>query len=310
MKNWREDAQPDRHRRVDPPDGAAFAGRTPRTAEVTWQTGASRQLVDSGEHRAFRTTEVAYASTGDGDDSGSGAGDGDGDGPGVAPHRPGSGRRPDTRGPERVHDPHEVTIQLDRAHLPPCPDAPGDLGGTVSRQLSDTPVFVDESGRRSRRLRRVGIGFGAACALYAGVIGATLLSGNSTAPWLPVPGQQGDGSAGEVATSPEPSRSASPSASATVGQNAITPSVGTAADASPTGTGTPTASGAQPSGATSSSGASPSASATEPGVTVSAPGTAPTGNSSASPAPSATDGTDASTIPSPSSSAETDTSPT
>ncbi|EGX54393.1 hypothetical protein SZN_38183, partial [Streptomyces zinciresistens K42] len=51
---------------------------------------------------------------------------------------------------------------------------------------SEGPVFVDESGRRRSRFRRLGMTVSLACAVYAVVIVATLLSGNSDAPWLPV----------------------------------------------------------------------------------------------------------------------------
>ncbi|NBE53033.1 hypothetical protein GUY60_16715, partial [Streptomyces sp. YC537] len=54
----------------------------------------------------------------------------------------------------------------------------------------DGPVFVDESGGRSRRLRRIGWLVGVACAVYAGVLGVTLLSGTSDAPWMPGLGKE------------------------------------------------------------------------------------------------------------------------
>ncbi|MEV0244344.1 hypothetical protein AB0I06_31140 [Streptomyces sp. NPDC050674] len=111
-----------------------------------------------------------------------------------------------TPGPAgQTHDPHEVTIQLDAVQL-------GD--GFVRRvedgmgaAPADRPVFVDESGRRSRRFRRIGIVIALACGVYAVVIVATLLSGNSNAPWLPVPGQKQDPSAGQVDTPPLPEQS-------------------------------------------------------------------------------------------------------
>ncbi|WP_345584882.1 hypothetical protein [Streptomyces prasinosporus] len=64
-------------------------------------------------------------------------------------------------------------------------------------------MFVDESGRRVRLYRRIGLAVGLACAGYAVVMVATLLSGNSDAPWMPVPGQQ-ERPAGKVETSPRP----------------------------------------------------------------------------------------------------------
>ncbi|WP_128092398.1 hypothetical protein [Streptomyces resistomycificus] len=105
---------------------------------------------------------------------------------------------------ENAHDPREVTVQLDGDAL----HADGRAGGAPDG--SDGPVFVDESGRRSRRYRRIGMSAGAACAIYAVVIVATLLSGNSHAPWLPVPGQ-GDGKeADQVENSPLPADPAEP----------------------------------------------------------------------------------------------------
>lgn len=105
-----------------------------------------------------------------------------------------------------AHDPHEVTVQLDAVQL----------GDGFVRQAkegtgagtADRPVFVDESGRRSRRLRRIGIAVALACGVYAVVIVATVLSGNSNAPWLPVPGQQEGRPAGQVDTPPQPTASA------------------------------------------------------------------------------------------------------
>ncbi|MFI7383067.1 hypothetical protein [Streptomyces sp. NPDC049813] len=70
---------------------------------------------------------------------------------------------------------------------------PGGRGGA-----KEVPVFVDDSGRRGRTFRRVGVLMGVACAVYAVVIAITLLSGNSAAPWLPMP----DGRAGQVDTKP------------------------------------------------------------------------------------------------------------
>lgn len=107
------------------------------------------------------------------------------------------------------HDPHEVTVQLDAVQL----------GGGFVRQVeegigvgpaapADRPVFVDESGRRSRRFRRIGMAIALSCGVYAVVIVATLLSGNSNAPWLPVPGQQEGAPAGQVDTPPLPEQSA------------------------------------------------------------------------------------------------------
>ncbi|MDN0197166.1 hypothetical protein [Streptomyces sp. S.PNR 29] len=109
-----------------------------------------------------------------------------------------------------THDPHEVTVQLDAVQLGEGILRRAAGGADTGRESSDGPVFVDESGRRSRTFRRIGIAVGAACAIYAVVIVATLLSGNSKAPWLPVPGPEGR-QAGQVDSPPLPAESAPPS---------------------------------------------------------------------------------------------------
>ncbi|MFC9845546.1 hypothetical protein ACFWFF_08540 [Streptomyces sp. NPDC060223] len=140
-------------------------------------------------------------------------------------------------------------------------------GAPAAQESSDGPVFVDESGRRSRRFRRLGMVVGVACAVYAVVILVTLLSGNSNAPWIPVPGQQDDQPAGKVDTSPMPTESVS--------------STGT-------GNAAPGVIGATPSdGTTPSPGVSPrpdvSASASNPGVS---PAPEPSTSASTKPNPS------------------------
>ncbi|MFJ8468663.1 hypothetical protein [Streptomyces swartbergensis] len=108
-----------------------------------------------------------------------------------------------------AHDPHEVTVQLDAVQLGDGFVRQVEEGtGAGSGTTGDRPVFVDESGRRSRRFRRIGIAVALACGVYAVVIVATLLSGNSNAPWLPVPGQKEGRPAGQVDTPPQPTESA------------------------------------------------------------------------------------------------------
>ncbi|MGW6830773.1 hypothetical protein ACWF92_32410 [Streptomyces massasporeus] len=115
-----------------------------------------------------------------------------------------SGHDPDAD--EQTHDPHEVTVQLDAVQL----------GDGLLRQVkegpgaeaADRPVFVDESGRRSRRYRRIGMAIALACGVYAVVIVATLLSGNSNAPWLPVPTKDDNPPAGQVDSPPLTAESA------------------------------------------------------------------------------------------------------
>lgn len=144
-----------------------------------------------------------------------------------------------------THEPNEVTIQLDGlgrqlSELLPEPSAP---------EGSDGPVFVDESGRRSKTLRRLGWVLAAIFVCYAVTLVVAVLGGNSSAPFLPLSGQEEHKKAEEVQTpqspgaSPDaqvsPGATADPSASASEsGGSAAVPgsSTGTGSSATP-GTG-------------------------------------------------------------------------
>ncbi|MDG9720318.1 hypothetical protein [Streptomyces sp. DH24] len=144
---------------------------------------------------------------------GSGPGGGHGSGAGQASRAaaPRDSWPPDSdrAGHDPTVDPHEVTVQLDAVQLGDglIRRAASAAGG---QDVSDGPVFVDASGRRSRHFRRFGMAVAVACAVYAVVIVATLLSGSSDAPWLPVPGQKDEQPAGQVDTTPLPTASAQP----------------------------------------------------------------------------------------------------
>ncbi|ALV50467.1 hypothetical protein ACWDMR_06810 [Streptomyces althioticus] len=125
---------------------------------------------------------------------------------------------------EATHDPHEVTVQLDAVQI--------GAGGVLSRTPAAgaapeaAPVFVDESGRRNRLYRRIGLAVGLACAGYAVVMVATLLSGNSDAPWMPIPGQEAK-PAEQVETTPGPSATdASPSSGTSLAPGVGSPTPG------------------------------------------------------------------------------------
>ncbi|NBM17124.1 hypothetical protein [Streptomyces sp. GC420] len=123
----------------------------------------------------------------------------------------------------------EMTIQLEGVgrtlgNLPPVP------GG--SPEGADGPVFVDESGNRRRKLRRVGIFFGVVFGCYAVVLVFSLLGGNASAPWLGIPGQEEKNAdtvepapSGSVPLSPGVTPSLSPGVTPTVSNGVtVTPS--------------------------------------------------------------------------------------
>ncbi|MEV0124125.1 hypothetical protein AB0I16_21785 [Streptomyces sp. NPDC050703] len=115
--------------------------------------------------------------------------------------------REDAR-PEHTHDPNEVTVQIDGVGRHLADLAPGPAEGAA-----DGPVFVDETGRRGRRYRRIGVFVGLLCAVYAVAIVATLLSGNSSAPWVPIQDPEDSRPASKVDTPGRPADAPDPSAS-------------------------------------------------------------------------------------------------
>ncbi|MFG2947889.1 hypothetical protein [Streptomyces adustus] len=196
---------------------------------------------------------------------------------------------------EPLHDPHELTVQISTVGLP-GPEVSSLSGRPDERDGS--PVFVDESGRRGRWLRRLGMAIGVACAVYSVVIVATLLSGSSSAPWLPVPAQDDDAPVSQVDPSSVPSQTAQPSDPADATPTAEASQGATSQTSSGTGAvTTPATSG--PSEPTASSKLEPSTRTTRDttGSTVTTPPTASSHPTAASPSASAP-ATDAST-PSP-----------
>ncbi|UPZ30913.1 hypothetical protein MUK60_25955 [Streptomyces sp. LRE541] len=189
--------------------------------------------------------------------------------------------------PEHTHDPHEVTVQLDGVGRQLEDWLVQQAKGAPSTQEgSDGPVFVDETGRRSRMYRRIGMAVGLACAVYAVAILITLISGNSNAPWLPIKDQQEDSPAGQVEPSPQPTDSAVPSGSASAspeasvsGTEGTTPSPGASLSADTSASAKAPDTSADPK---------PSASTTKPGTGTNNspdPGDDPTDEVPASPDP-------------------------
>ncbi|ANS65591.1 hypothetical protein SLINC_3367 [Streptomyces lincolnensis] len=257
--------------------GSGIPGGSGRSAAVTDGTRdrgrGARGVPDTG--RAGRADILASPGG-----FGSGA---DHTGPAAAVRDPwqeadasGSGQEAAAGRTPPAHDPHEVTVQLDNIgqHLEDLlvrqAKGGGPGGPAAAQDGSDGPVFVDESGRRSRRFRRIGIAVGLACGTYAVVIVATLLSGNSNAAWLPVPGQDEGRPAGKVDTPPLPAESALPSGVGGISPGP-TPTAGQA-------TGTAPAPGASAPRATTSPDrqGTPTATAPTPTGTATGPGTNPT----------------------------------
>ncbi|CAL9470422.1 hypothetical protein SUDANB2_02814 [Streptomyces sp. enrichment culture] len=227
------------------------------------------------------------------------------DGPGsAAGSAAGSAPASDSDSAEHTHDPHEVTVQLDAVQLGDgflrhVNDGPG------AAPAADRPVFVDESGRRSRRFRRIGMAVALACGIYAVVIVATLMSGNSNAPWLPVPGQKENPPAGQVDSPslPEESAPASepgatvPSGTPAAGGSAV-PTSGPSAvqPEAPVGSGRPDTSAEPTPKATRTAPAPGGGGASEPAPSKpadppSTPATDPTPTGGSTPEPTATTGT-------------------
>ncbi|MHC5261268.1 hypothetical protein ACYSUO_25570 [Streptomyces sp. UC4497] len=185
-----------------------------------------------------------------------------------------------------THDPHEVTVQLDVSGrqlgglVGARPGAGGsdaaDGEGREARAGADDkelPVFVDDSGRRGRNFRRFGVAAGLAIAVYAVVIVVTVFSGNSAAPWLPMPAEgKGAGKVGTESSEPTPalsspastgateqpsaSDSAAPSTSAAPGAG-LSPSAGSSTSGKPS-------TGTSPSGRPTGGNTSPTVKPTKP----------------------------------------------
>ncbi|MEV6594048.1 hypothetical protein [Streptomyces acidicola] len=204
--------------------------------------------------------------------------------------------------PGHTHDPHEVTVQLDGVGreledwlVQQAKDAP-------AGQDSDGPVFVDETGRRRSRLRRMGIVVGLVCAVYAVVMGVTLMSGNSDAPWMPGLGQQDDEPAKQVDTSPLPADPADPSQTPSGSPSAgtsptadVTPAPGSGASADPSGEAPAPggSTGPRPSTSSNEPAGDPSPEAPETGEPPSLPDP-PHPSTPSDPSPAPTDSTDTS----------------
>jgi hypothetical protein len=117
-----------------------------------------------------------------------------------------------------MHEPSDVTIELDGTGRQLSELSPGDgpekgSGPTqgADNEITDGPVFVDASGRRSKKFRRAGWVVAIACAVFAVTLVVSLMGGSSTTAWLNIPGAPG-GKKNEKVKNDEPGPSDSPKA--------------------------------------------------------------------------------------------------
>ncbi|WP_262060486.1 hypothetical protein [Streptomyces sp. STR69] len=182
-------------------------------------------------------------------------------------------------GPSRPGHPNTDTVPL----IPAAHPATGEDG-------SD-PVFVDSSGRRGRRIRRVAYTAAALCAAYTGVLALSFMGATPFAPRtvLPVPGLPSDkpGTVTETPRGDLPAESVAPSS----GGVSVSPS----ALPGPTALPTDPPSGGSPSAPATGPVTSPAPTASS-SPTGSSPTTGPTGSGSPSgTGPTASGGTSTAT---------------
>lgn len=148
----------------------------------------------------------------------------------------------------------------------------------AAQEDADGPVFVDESGRRSKKFRRIGWVLALVCAGYAVTLVVALIGGNSNAPSLLIPGPADD-QADTAEETPGPSEAPSVPAGAEVVAGVPSPS------------GSPAAVPRQPTGAAGEPGgdlsSSPSGAAAS-GAATTATGGAGTGGATTDPKPTVT----------------------
>jgi hypothetical protein len=150
----------------------------------------------------------------------------------------------------------------------PTPSPPD--GHAPGAERAAGPVFVDSSGRRQRRVRRIGRLLAVPAAAYLALLLSSVLGGPTvSSPYLPLTGGNGRGAGGHTPATPATGAS-SPAAEAD-----RTSGTGTSGHAPGGGTPTPAATTATPGGP-----ASPSA----------PPATAPAPTATTAPAPSETHG--------------------
>nr|BFD89607.1 hypothetical protein KitaXyl93_09670 [Kitasatospora sp. Xyl93] len=194
-------------------------------------------------------------------------------GPGTDRFAPVAGPADHQPWPGEAQDPPtaELPVLADTAdEQPPSPPAPGS-------PPVPPPVFVDASGRRQRRIRRLGVALAVPAGGYLVLLASTLLGGPTvSAPFLPIP---------QPAAPSAPARAATPSAAPSAAPEAAAPpdAPPTAAPARQTGPGPATGGrSARPTGepaepAAGLPGAPGAAGSPAPVATATAPPAAPPG---------------------------------
>ncbi|WP_330175576.1 hypothetical protein OG875_19960 [Streptomyces sp. NBC_01498] len=134
----------------------------------------------------------------------------------------------------------DVTVELDGlgrqlSELPGPAAETSRISVAQTTDSSDGPVFVDESGRRSKKLRRLGWVLAIASACYAVALVAALIGGSSSAPWLQIPGVSDKRDADKVEIQQPPSDR--PTVETTPGAGDLGPSPSDSASGSPSSTG-------------------------------------------------------------------------
>ncbi|WP_146207001.1 hypothetical protein [Streptomyces tirandamycinicus] len=164
-----------------------------------------------------------------------------------------------------THDPNEVTMQIDSVEFRRLHAARA-TSEAPPQDDADGPVFVDESGRRSKKFRRIGWVLALACAGYAVTLVVALIGGNSNAPSLLIPGQAED-KADTAEETPGPSEDPTAPAAAEIVAGVPSPSGSPAAVPRQ-----PAASAGEPDGTRSSSSAGESGTGTGTTTTAGAGG--------------------------------------
>ncbi|MCI3225112.1 hypothetical protein GXP76_23560 [Streptomyces sp. NP-1717] len=156
-----------------------------------------------------------------------------------------------------THEPMDVTVELDGLgrQLSELPGRTTEASGIPAARAVDSaegPVFVDASGRRSKKLRRLGWVLAIASACYAVALVAALIGGSSSAPWLQIPGVSDKRDSDKVEIQPPPTDR--PTVVATPGAGGLDPSPADSVSGAPSAPGASTGASSDPDPSGSASG--------------------------------------------------------